>query len=112
MLEKSRTLENELEELFDIRYAKKRNEKNLNQEALEAQRDIRVITHMFRDGIPDITIPMGDQEFIKWDSGPKRLIFVTKESSCALEGACRELMVKVRPHLALLVKKAQDFYKN
>jgi hypothetical protein len=112
MLEKSRTLENELQELFDIRYAKKRSEKNLNQEAMEAQRDIRVITHMFRDGLPDITIPMGDHEFIMWDSGPKRLIFIYKDASFALEGASRELMVKVRPHLALLVKKAQDFYKN
>jgi hypothetical protein len=55
---------------------------------------------------------MGDHEFIKWDSGPKRLVFITNESYCALEGASRELMVKVRPHLALLVKKAQDFYKN
>jgi hypothetical protein len=112
MLEKSRTLENELEELFDIRYAKKRSEKNLNLEAMEAQRDIRVITHMFRDGIPDIMISLGDHEFIKWDSGPKRLIFITNEASFALEGASRELMVKVRPHLSFLVKRAQDFYKN
>ena len=64
MSEKLRSLENELQQLFDIRHAKLRDEKVISQEAIEAQRDIRLITHRFKDGIPDITIPINSEEDI------------------------------------------------
>jgi len=112
MTEKSQTLQRELEELFDIRFAKVRDEKIMAHEAMDAQRDIRLITHMFRDGIPDITILINSFEAIKWDSRNKRLLLIFNETSQILEGASRETMIRVRPHLALLVKQAQEFYRD
>lgn len=111
-MKKNTELTNELEELFDIRHAKTRNEKNLNNEAMAAQRDIRLLTHMFRDGIPDITIPIGNYEKIKWDSEGKRLLLVDKDDGLLLEATSRETMIRVRPHLCLLVKAAKEFYSN
>lgn len=112
MTDKSGSLEAELEELFDIRHAKVRTEKFISQEAMAAQRDIRVITHMFRDGIPDVTIAVNDFEVIKWDSLSKRLLLVSNESTQILEATTRHTMIRMRPHLALLVKAAKEFYKN
>jgi len=111
MNEKNVSLESELEELFDIRYAKIRSEKDLKNEAMGAQKDVRLITHMFRDGIPDITIPVDDNCSLKWDSNAKHLIFVNQIGSYILEGAPREILIKVRPHLSLLVRQAQDFFR-
>lgn len=105
-------LNHELEELFDIRNAKSRNEKNLNNDAMAAQRDIRLLTHMFRDGIPDITVPIGKFEVVKWDSDHKRLLLIKNDEIQPLEGSSRETMIRVRPHLSLLVKAAKDFYSN
>lgn len=112
MSEKSSTIENQLEELFDIRRAKSRYEKILTQEAMEAQRDIRLIAHMFRDGVPDITIPINSHEAIKWDSSNKRLLLLGPDSSIPLEGSSKQTMIRVKPHLALLVKQAKEFYKG
>lgn len=111
-LKSSPSLQTELEDLFDIRYAQKRNDKILTKEAMEAQRDIRLITHMFRDGIPDITMPINDHESIKWDSDNKRLLLIGPEGAQNLEGAPKLIMVHVRPHLSMLVKQAKEFYKN
>lgn len=105
-------LTHELEELFDIRYAKSRNEKNLNNEAMAAQRDIRLLTHMFRDGVPDITMPISKFEVVKWDSEHKRLLVILSDVIQPLEGSTRETMIRVRPYLSLLVKAAKDFYSN
>jgi ERCC4-type nuclease len=112
MLEKSRSLDVELEELFDIRFAKTRDEKTLNQAALEAQRDIRVITHMFRDGIPDVEIAINSVEILKWDSGQKRLFLRKEDEVLSLEAASRETVVRIRPFLSSLVKQAKEFYRN
>lgn len=107
---KESKLEKELEELFDIRHAKSRILRNNNEEAMRAQRDIRLLTHMFSDGIPEISIPLGDNEIIKWDPKTKRLMLVDQSSSQLLETASKEVMIRIRPHLTLLVKAAKDFY--
>lgn len=112
MVYKIITLESELEELFDIRYAKIRNEKHLKNEAMAAQKDVRLITHMFRDGVPDITIPLTDTSSLKWDSTSKRLILLNSTGTHNLEGAQLETLIMVRPHLALLVRQAKDFYRG
>jgi hypothetical protein len=111
-MNKNTELTNELEELFDIRHAKTRIEKNLNNAAMDAQRDIRLLTHMFRDGIPDITIPIGNYEEIKWDSDRKRLLLIDNDEALLLEAASREIMIRIRPHLSLLVKAAKEFYSH
>lgn len=112
MTEKFVSLESELEELFDIRYAKSRNEKDLKNEAMAAQKDVRLITHMFRDGVPDITIPIDDSNSLKWDSYAKRLILLNSAGAHNLEGATLERLIMIRPHLALLVRQAKDFYRS
>ena len=112
MTEKIVSLESELEELFDIRYAKQRNEKDLKNEAMAAQKDIRLITHMFREGVPDLTIPLDDTSSLRWDALAKRLILINQAGTHNLEGAPRELLIQVRPHLTLLVRQAKDFYRS
>ncbi|MBA2403676.1 MAG: hypothetical protein H0V66_02810 [Bdellovibrionales bacterium] len=112
MSKQSHSLQIELEELFDIRNAKVRDEKILTQASMEAQRDIRLITHMFRDGIPDLAIPINAEETVKWDSRNKRLLLVSSVSTQILEGATRQTMIRIRPHLAQLVKQAKEFYRD
>lgn len=105
-------LNDELVSLFDLRKSKARDEKILTQEAFEAQRDIRYLTLMFSDGIPDITMKVTDTEDIKWDSRAQKLIYINNNQSQLLEGASKEIRVKMRPFLTDLVKKAKDFYSN
>lgn len=112
MAEKEISLAHELEELFDIQHAKTRDEKKLTQDAMDAQRDIRLLTHMFRDGIPDITIPINAHEAIRWDSHNKNLLFLDNGSAQILLGTSRQTMIRMRPHLALLVQQAKEFYRD
>lgn len=105
-------LSTELEELFDIRSAKIRNEKNLNLEAMAAQRDIRLLTHMFREGIPDISMPMNENESIKWDAQKRCLILNTGEEEILVEATSKETMIRVRPFLSQLVKVAKQIYSG
>ncbi|MGE3609310.1 MAG: hypothetical protein AB7I27_06960 [Bacteriovoracaceae bacterium] len=111
MSEVARTnLSQELVELFDIRKAKIRDEKILTQLSNEAQRDIRLLTHMFRDGIPDLEVKISLHESIMWDSNSQKLMYANERSKVLLEGAPREIRIKARPFLTELVKKAKDLY--
>lgn len=104
------TLNHELNELFDMKKAKLRREKQLEQEATEAQKDIRLLVLMFRDGIPDITIPMSDDEVIFWDSRNQQLLYKKNNQAQVVEGTSRDVMVRLRPFLIDIVKKAKEFY--
>lgn len=103
-------LSQELEELFDIKKAKLRNEKRLTQEASEAQKDIRLLTLMFRDGVPDINIRISDSESIMWNSKSQMLLYVQNNVSHILEGSSREVRIMSRPYLTEMVKKAKNLY--
>ena len=105
-------LSQELEELFDMKKAKVRDEKRLTSEANEAQRDIRLLTLMFRDGIPNINVPVSEEEAIRWDADSQKLLYVNGKAAQILEGASREIRIRMRPHLSLLVKKAKEFYQD
>lgn len=106
-------LAQELISLFDLKKSKQRNEKNLTQEAFEAQRDIRYLTLMFCDGIPDMTMKVTDTESIVWDNHMKKLLYVKEgEAAQILEAASKEIRVKMRPFLKDLVRKAREFYSN
>lgn len=100
----------ELVSLFDLKKSKMRNEKNLTQAAFEAQRDIRYLTLMFCDGIPDITMMVNEREAIKWDSHANVLLYLNDQQVQILEAAPREIRVKMRPFLFDLIKKAREFY--
>ena len=112
MKERKSALEQELEELFDARNAKTRHEKILNQESMEAQKEIRLLTHMFRDGVPDVTIPINSNEAIKWDFKLQKLLYLNGDNSYILEGTSRLIMIRLRPHLTDLVKKAREFFND
>lgn len=103
-------LNQELNELFDMKKAKIRKEKMLEQEATEAQKDIRLLTLMFRDGIPDITMPMSDNEVLIWDSRNQQLLYKKEQHAQVVEGTSRDIMVRLRPFLIDIVKKAKEFY--
>lgn len=111
-LAQRQNLNQELTELFDLKKAKHRREKLLEQEAAEAQKDIRLLTLMFRDGIPDVTMPMADGEALIWDSRNHQLLFRKDNHAQVVEGTSREVMVRLRPVLIDLVKKAKDFYAD
>ncbi len=103
-------LNQELTELFDMKKAKIRKEKLLQHEATEAQKDIRLLTLMFRDGIPDITIPMSDNEALLWDARGHQLLYKKDHQSQVVEGTSRDIIVRMRPFLIEIVKKAKEFY--
>lgn len=105
-------LSNELVELFDMKKARIREDKNLTQKAYEAQRDIRLLTLMFRDGIPDITMSVNDHECIRWCSRTQQLIYIREDNAQILEATSKEIRVRMRPFLKDLVKKAKDFYSD
>lgn len=105
-------LSQELISLFDLKKSKVRDEKVLTQQAFEAQRDIRYLTLMFCDGIPDITMKVTDSESIRWDSNHKKLLYVKGDHVQILEAASKEIRVKMRPFLKDLVRKARDFYSD
>lgn len=105
-------LAQELVSLFDLRKSKIREEKALSQEALEAQRDIRYLTLMFSDGIPDVSIKCTDAESIKWDSRTQSLLYVNETGIQLLEATAREIRIRMRPHLTLLVLAAREFYSE
>lgn len=112
MANATNVLSQELVSLFDLKKSKARNEKLLTQAAFEAQRDIRYLTLMFCDGIPDITIKCTETESIRWDSHSQKLIYQDGYDQQLLEAASKEVRVKMRPFLTDLVKKAKDFYSD
>lgn len=105
-------LTKELVSLFDLKKSRVRDEKILTQEAFEAQRDIKYLTLMFSDGIPDVTIPITDHEFIRWDSQAKKLLYVKDNQVQLLEACSRQIRIRMRPFLTDLVRKARDFYSD
>lgn len=104
------TLHQQLVELFDIRKAKIRTEKLLTQQAHDAQKDIRLLTLMFRDGIPDIVVQMSAEEILKWDSRTQKLIYLDGQKASIIDATSREVRVRIRPFLAEMVKKAKNLY--
>jgi hypothetical protein len=112
MSQSKNDLSQELVSLFDLKKSKIRDDKNLTQEAFEAQRDIRYLTLMFSDGIPDITMQVTDTECIKWDAHATKLLYVKGDQVQLLEGTSREVRVRMRPFLTDLVRKARDFYSD
>jgi hypothetical protein len=105
-------LSQELVSLFDLKKSKVRDEKLLSQAAFEAQRDIRYLTLMFCDGIPDISMKVTDTEDIIWDSRAQKLLYVDKGQVQMLEATSKEIRVRMRPFLTDLVRKAKDFYSD
>jgi hypothetical protein len=93
-----------------LKKSKVRDEKLLSQAAFEAQRDIRYLTLMFCDGIPDISMKVTDTEDIIWDSRAQKLLYVDKGQVQMLEATSKEIRVRMRPFLTDLVRKAKDFY--
>lgn len=109
-VEAKSVLETELGELYDIRTMKMRLEKSLTNEAFESKKDVKMIILMFSDGIPNINLPLSDEESLEWDAQTKRLIYHRKEFAQFIEAANNETLVRVRPYLKDLVKKAKEYY--
>lgn len=109
---KKDNLSQELISLFDLRKSRLREDKELTQAAFEAQRDIRYLTLMFSDGIPNLTMQVTDHEVIKWDAHVQKLIYYKGDEAQLLEAASKEIRVRMRPFLTDLVKKAREFYQD
>ena len=103
-------LNSQLVELFDMRKKKVHQEKELNNRALEAQKDIRMLTVMFRDGIPSLEVKIDEGEYIVWDAHSSSLLYVKGKTRVMLEAAEREVRIKARPFLFEMVAQAKKFY--
>ena len=112
MHKQSSGLESELSELFDIRKAKERRDKQRNDDAIAVQKDFKVLVMMFSDGVPNMTIPLGDNEFLEWDSRIKKLLYHCNDVSLFIENLKTDSLLKIKPHLHMLARKAKDFYSN
>lgn len=109
-LDQKSSLEIELSELYDIRLRKNKRQKLLNQEAYEAKKDMKLLTIMFGDEPSDITVLMDPTEKLMWNAKEKRLIYFVNNEPQFLEGANYDVLLKIRPFLNHLVKKAKEFY--
>lgn len=107
---KDKDLNLELVELFDLRKAKVRYDKDLTQKANEALKDIRLLTVMFRDGIPSLKVKIDEGEYIEWQAESGSLLFTDGKSKVLLEAASKEVRVKARPFLHEMVEQAKKFY--
>ena len=103
-------LSQELVELFDMKKAKLRSEKELTQEANETQKDIRLLTLMFREGIPDIAVEVSENEVLRWDARGQQLLYMQGKVTSILEATTRETRIRLRPFLSQMVKKAKNLY--
>lgn len=103
-------LETELGELFDMRNAKLRKDKYLNEEFLAAQKEVKMLILMFSDGIPSIKIPMKDNECLEWDADVRKLVHRRNQECAAIESVSKETLVDIRPFLKQLVRAAKEFY--
>src|SRR4051812_6122768 len=110
-VEQKSALEVELGELFDIITRKARQEKVEFQEAMEAKRDIKLLTRMFSDGVKDMLVTMSNSEILEWDARLRRLVYHKGEQSQYIETANNEILIKVRPYLKEMAKKAKEYYK-
>lgn len=106
----TRNLEKELGELFDIRNARIRRDRKLDEEAIAAQKDIKLLVKMFSEEIPSISITVAPNETLEWDSRSKKLVYHHDELTQFIEGVRRETLVRLRPFLHQLVKKAKSLY--
>ncbi|MFL5785405.1 MAG: hypothetical protein ACJ76H_12380 [Bacteriovoracaceae bacterium] len=105
-------LNQELNELFDLKKAKARNDKILDQQSSEALREIRHLILMFRDGIPNVTISVSENESLEWRTHSQQLVYIKDEHVQVVEGTSKETMVKLRPFLIQIVRKAKEFYRH
>lgn len=109
-VEQKTALEIELGELFDIRSRKARQEKLQFQEAVDAKKDIKLLIRMFSEGVHDMQVFLSEREVLEWDSKLKRLVYHKGEYSQYIESASHEILVRVRPFLKDLAKKAKEYY--
>ena len=109
-IKKTLPLETELGELFDIKTARLRRDKFLNEEFLAAQKEVKMLILMFSDGIPSLTIPMKDNECLEWNAEVRKLVHRQGQASSPIESVSKETLVSIRPFLKQLVRAAKDFY--
>jgi len=65
---------------------------------------------MFSDRIPGVSVSIDGAETIKWEPKIKRLLLVDQDSTQLLETSTKQVMIRVKPHLTLLVKAAKEFF--
>lgn len=101
-------LEKELLQLFEIRKVRLDTEKVLNMKFIEAQKDIKLLILRFSEGIPNVEISLNDEESLIWDSSVKTLMYANGDNVQHLDAVEKQTIIKVRPHLSKLVKRAQE----
>lgn len=108
--QKKPNLSQELQQLFEMKTSKTRYEKELAAAASEAQKDIQLLTLMFMDGVPNIELAISNNESIMWDQKAQKLLYVECGNPQIIESTSREIIVRIRPFLIELVKKAKGLY--
>lgn len=101
-------LEKELRDLFDLRKSKIQEEKMLNNEVMEANKDVRLLTMMLSDDYPDLDVLLNNEESLHWDSHEKKILYFNKQSKQYIEAVEKQTIVRLRPFLRQFVKKARE----
>lgn len=65
---------------------------------------------MFMDGIPNVELQISKTESILWDQKAQKLLYVENGTPQVIEATSPEVIVKIRPFLIELVKKAKNLY--
>lgn len=102
------SLQTELNELFDIRTRKARQEKIISQEAQDVKREISLLILMFSQGISDLSVYINENEVLEWDGRVKRLIYHRGAQSFYLESVDPSILLRIRPFLKELVGRAKE----
>lgn len=110
--EVTRSLETQLGELFDLRKEKMRRNKMFEEAAIDAKKEIRLLIKTFSDDVPSITLPIGDDDSLEWDSGIKRLVYHHNGQTRFIESVKDQELIRIRPHLAALIRSAKEFYRD
>jgi hypothetical protein len=104
-------LETELGELFDIRKTRRRMEMREDQDIMETKNEIKLLIRMFSDGIPSMTVQIADHETLEWDNRVKKLLYQKNEYAQYIDTANKMTLLRIRPFLKELVKKAKNLYR-
>ena len=75
---------------------------------LETLQNLKLMTELFRGELHDFQIPIGNNENLEWDSQLQRFVYHRGDTSQFLELARKEVLFRVRPYLADLLKKAKE----
>ncbi len=95
----------EFQELRTRRSDSRKEEKILLQ---DIRQKLSLLTELFREGVHDFVLRIGQEESLEWDARLNRFIYHRRDASQFLELARPEILFRICPYLQDLMKKARE----